>query len=230
MTRMATGKPAFSPRLGEQDIYLFNEGTHSRLYEKLGAHILPDGSVHFAVWAPNAAYVSVIGPFNDWDNRKNPMRPQASSGLWELAIPGLNKGAVYKYHIESRENGYKVDKVDPFGFCHATAPLKESIVCDLDFDWDDKAWMSGRARRQKIDKPVSVYEMHLGSWMRVPEEKHRSLTYRELVPKLAEVSSPLRFHACGIFAADGASVLRVVGISDDGIFLCRRADMVRRRI
>jgi 1,4-alpha-glucan branching enzyme len=186
MTRMATGKPAFSPRLGEQDIYLFNEGTHSRLYEKLGAHILPDGSVHFAVWAPNAAYVSVTGPFNDWDARKHPMRPQASSGLWELAIPGLKKGTVYKYHIESRENGYKVDKVDPFGFCHATAPLKESIVCDLDFDWDDKAWMSGRAKRQKIDKPVSVYEMHLGSWMRVPEEKHRPLTYRELAPKLAE--------------------------------------------
>src|SRR5580692_1875919 len=138
MTRMATAKPVFSPRLGEQDIYLFNEGTHSRLYEKLGAHCLPDGSVHFAVWAPNAEYVSVIGDFNGWDKGRNPMVARASSGLWELRIPEAHEGSRYKFHIASKINGYKVDKVDPFGFQHATAPLKESIVRRLDFTWGDE--------------------------------------------------------------------------------------------
>ena len=190
MTRAATRKEKFtaqfSPVLGEQDIYLFNEGTHSRLYEKLGAHLLPKGGVHFAVWAPNAQYVSVIGPFNEWNTRANPMRSQSTSGLWELVIPELKPGAIYKFHIESRANGYQVDKVDPFGFQHALPPTRESVVCDLSFDWDDDKWMASRAKRQTIEKPISVYEMHLGSWMRVPEQNHRWLTYRELAPKLAE--------------------------------------------
>jgi 1,4-alpha-glucan branching enzyme len=172
--------------LGEQDLYLFNEGTHSRLYEKMGAHCLPNGGVHFAVWAPNAQYVSVIGDFNDWNKSAHPMVARASSGLWELLIPEARDGSRYKFHIASKFNGYRVDKVDPFGFEHATPPLKESIVHRLDFDWRDKSWMTDRARRQTLDKPLSIFEMHLGSWMRVPEEKHRWLTYRELAPKLAQ--------------------------------------------
>jgi 1,4-alpha-glucan branching enzyme len=172
--------------LGEQDLYLFNEGTHSRLYEKMGAHCLPNGGVHFAVWAPNAQYVSVIGDFNDWNKSTHPMVARASSGLWELLIPEARDGSRYKFHIASKFNGYRVDKVDPFGFEHATPPLKESIVHRLDFDWQDKSWMTDRARRQTLDKPLSIFEMHLGSWMRVPEEKHRWLTYRELAPKLAQ--------------------------------------------
>jgi 1,4-alpha-glucan branching enzyme len=186
MTQTATRKPKFSPSLGEQDIYLFNEGTHSRLYEKLGAHVLPEGGVHFAIWAPNARSVSVIGPFNDWNTQRHPMRWQGMSGLWELIIPELKEGAIYKYHIESSVNGYKVDKVDPFGFQHSTPPVRESIVRKLDFDWNDADWMATRGKRQKIDKPISVYELHLGSWMRVPDDNHRWLTYRELAPKLAD--------------------------------------------
>jgi 1,4-alpha-glucan branching enzyme len=171
-------------QLGEQDIYLFNEGTHTRLFDKLGAHVLPRGGVHFAVWAPNAKYVSVIGDFNQWNKRAHPMRPQAASGLWELIIPEAKVGSVYKYSIESKTGGYHVDKNDPFGFRHAVAPLKESVVSALDYEWNDLAWMSDRGKRQGIDKPLSVYEMHFGSWMRVPEQNNRSLGYREIAPKL----------------------------------------------
>jgi 1,4-alpha-glucan branching enzyme len=172
-------------KLGEQDIYLFNEGTHSKLYEKMGAHALPGGGVHFAVWAPNAEYVAVIGDFNGWDKSRHPMKAVEASGIWELYIPEARDGSYYKFHISSRFNGYKVDKVDPFGFLHAQAPQKESIVHPLNYDWNDADWMKSRSDRQKLDQAISVYEMHLGSWMRVPEDHNRWLTYRELAPKLA---------------------------------------------
>jgi 1,4-alpha-glucan branching enzyme len=174
------------PMLGEQDIYFFNEGTHTRLYEKLGAHVLPDGRVSFAVWAPNAQYVSVIGDFNHWDAGRNPLVARGGSGIWEGIIGEAHEGTIYKFHIASRENGYTVDKVDPFGFLHNTPPLKESIVHKLDYTWHDADWMAGRAERQKLDQPISIYEMHFGSWARVPEEKNRWLTYREIAPKLIE--------------------------------------------
>ena len=173
-------------RLGEHDLYLFNEGTHARLYEKLGAHVLPDGSVAFAVWAPNAEYVSVIGDFNDWDKGRHPMKLRGSSGLWEAVIPDARENSLYKFHIASKINGYVVDKVDPFGFMHATAPQKESIVRKLDYTWNDAKWMAGRGERQKLDKPMSIYEMHMGSWMRVPEEENRALSAREMAPRLAD--------------------------------------------
>jgi 1,4-alpha-glucan branching enzyme len=175
-----------SLQLGDQDIYLFNEGTHSRLYEKLGAHLLPAGGVHFAVWAPNADYVAVIGDFNAWDKGAHPMRPLATSGIWELSIPDAREGSYYKFHIASKFNGFKVDKVDPFGFQHAPAPRKESVVSSLDYHWNDKNWMASRSKRQRLDQPISVYEMHVGSWMRVPEDQNRWLTYREIAPKLAD--------------------------------------------
>ena len=173
-------------QLGEHDLYLFNEGTHSRLYEKLGAHALPAGGVRFSVWAPNAQYVAVIGDFNSWDNGRHPMQMRGQSGLWEIVIPEAKEGSFYKFHIASRFEGYVVDKVDPFGFMHAEAPRKESIVHALDYDWNDADWMKAREAKQKLDQPMSIYEMHVGSWMRVPEDHNRALTYRELAPKLAE--------------------------------------------
>ena len=172
--------------LGDQDIYFFNEGTNSRLYEKLGAHCLPGGGVYFAVWAPNAQYVAVIGDFNDWDKGRHPMRPHGSSGIWEMSVPEAAEGSHYKFHVASRFNGYTSDRVDPFGFMHGTPPLKESIVRWLDYTWADGDWMASRGKRQKLDQPMSIYEMHLGSWARVPEEANRSLTYREMAPKLAD--------------------------------------------
>ncbi len=172
--------------LGDQDLYLFNEGTHSRLYEKLGAHCLPGGGVYFAVWAPNAQYVSVIADFNEWDKGRHPLRMRGSSGIWEGIVPEAREGAHYKYHIASKHEGYTVDKIDPFGFMHQKPPLKESIVRRLDYDWADAGWMSGRGKRQKLDRAMSIYEMHLGSWARVPEEQNRSLTYREFAPRLAD--------------------------------------------
>jgi 1,4-alpha-glucan branching enzyme len=172
--------------LGDHDIHYFNEGTHSRLYEKLGAHLLPGGGVYFAVWAPNAQYVAVIGDFNDWDKGRTPLTPRGSSGIWEATLAQAREGSFYKYHIASRHNGYTVDKVDPFGFMHAPAPRKESVVRKLDYTWSDADWMAARGKRQRHDQPMSIYEVHLGSWARVPEDQNRWLTYRELAPKLAD--------------------------------------------
>ncbi len=182
VARILTGTPV----LGDQDVYLFNEGTHSRLYEKLGAHVLPAGGTYFAVWAPNADYVSVIGDFNGWDPGRHPMKLRGGSGLWEATIADAREGSLYKYHVASRLNGYQVDKVDPFGFQHAIAPRKESIVRGLDYVWHDADWMRGRGAKQKLDQPMSIYELHFGSWARVPEDGDRSLTYREMAPKLAK--------------------------------------------
>jgi 1,4-alpha-glucan branching enzyme len=184
----AAQPPSTSPRveLGEQDLFLFNEGTHSRLYEKLGAHVLPQGGVYFAVWAPNARSVSVIGDFNGWNHARHPMTAKGASGLWEVSVPEAKEGSLYKFHIQSNIAGYKVDKVDPFGFKHAAAPNNESIVTDLKYDWRDADWMKSREAKQKLDQPMSIYEMHLGSWMRVPEDKNRPLTYGELAPKLVQ--------------------------------------------
>jgi 1,4-alpha-glucan branching enzyme len=173
-------------RLGDHDLHLFNEGTHTRLYDKLGAHILPEGGVHYAVWAPNAKFVSVVGDFNAWSKDRHPLQMRGSSGIWEGVIREANEGSLYKFNIVSRLNNYTVEKVDPFGFKHAAAPNNESIVTHLNYDWHDADWMKTRAERQKLDKPMSIYEMHIGSWMRVPEEKNRALTYGELASRLVE--------------------------------------------
>jgi len=175
--------------LSEDDLHYFNEGTHYRLYEKLGAHPTTQKGTrgtHFAVWAPNARRVSVIGNFNNWTPGEHPLHPRGKSGIWEGFLPGIDTGTVYKYHIESQHHGYQVDKADPFGFMHETPPATASIVRPLDYQWTDDQWMAERAGRQAIDRPISIYEMHLGSWMRVLEEDNRSLTYRELAPRLAE--------------------------------------------
>ncbi|GAB4111828.1 MAG: 1,4-alpha-glucan branching protein GlgB [Sandaracinaceae bacterium] len=179
----------FSSRFGADDLHFFNEGTHDRLYEKLGAHLcVVDGAwgTAFAVWAPNAERVSVIGSFNGWDEREHPMQPLGVSGIWETFVPGVGKGALYKYRIRSRVNGYVVDKADPFGFLHETPPQTASIVWDHSYRWGDDRWQRERKRRNALDAPIAIYEVHVGSFARVPDEGWRSLGYRELAPRLAE--------------------------------------------
>ncbi len=175
--------------LSEQDLYLFNEGTNYRLYETMGAHLVSRNGVEgavFSVWAPNARQISVIGNFNNWSFGANVLSPRGSSGIWEGFIPGVTKGTLYKFHIESRRHGYRVDKADPIGFWHEKPPRTASVVWDLNYEWGDAEWMQRRAARNSLRAPISIYEVHLGSWMRVPEEHNRPLTYREMAPRLAE--------------------------------------------
>jgi 1,4-alpha-glucan branching enzyme len=182
--------------LSDNDLHYFNEGTHSRLYEKLGAHPLTVDEAqgtYFAVWAPNAGQVCVIGDFNGWHKDSHAMQPRGQSGIWERFIPAIGEGTTYKYHIVSRHGGYCVDKADPFGFYHETPPKTASIVRSLWYNWSDQAWMAERARRNALEAPMAIYEVHLGSWQRVPEEGYRPLTYRELAPRLAEYVQRLGF-------------------------------------
>jgi 1,4-alpha-glucan branching enzyme len=182
--------------LTADDLYLFNEGSHIRLYDKLGAHPLTINGVqgtHFAVWAPDAEQVFVAGDFNDWSKSKNPLYPQGQSGIWENFVPGVTKGNLYKYHVVSIYNNYKVDKTDPFSFFNETPPKPASIVWDLEYQWKDKVWMQERHLYNSLNAPISMYEVHLGSWMRVPEDGNRSLSYRELAPKLTEHVNEMGF-------------------------------------
>jgi len=182
--------------LSDDDLYLFNEGSHYKLYEKLGAHpMVINGTkgTYFAVWAPNASDVYVIGNFNGWDRTRHRLQPQGKSGIWEGFINGIGLGSVYKYYIVSRYHNYTVEKADPFAFYAETPPKTASIVRDLDYKWGDRAWMKERRKRNALDAPISVYEVHLGSWRRVPEEGNRYLTYRELAPRLADYVNQLGF-------------------------------------
>jgi len=174
--------------LTDDDLYLFNEGSHFRLYEKLGAHLMTmDGveGTHFSVWAPNAEQVFVIGDFNGWDKSSHPLRSRGQSGIWGGFISGIEQGTNYKYHIVSRYKGYRVDKADPFAFYNEVPPRTGSIVWDLKYTWGDQEWMDRRGRSNVLDAPIAIYEVHLGSWMRAPEKGARPLTYRELAPRLA---------------------------------------------
>ncbi len=173
----------------DDDIYLFNEGSHFLLYEKLGARPVRAGEedgTYFAVWAPSAEAVSVLGEFTVWQKERHSLQPRGHSGIWEGFVPGLGSGTIYKYHITSRENGYQVDKADPYAFYAETPPNTASVVWDLEYSWGDRVWMNVRGERNALVAPMAIYEMHLGSWMRVPEEGSRHLTYRELAPRLAE--------------------------------------------
>src|SRR5436190_3894747 len=176
--------------LSDYDLYLFGEGTHHRAYEKLGAHpgeMEGRRGVHCAVWAPNAEKVTVMGEFNAWNPRSHPMRLRPEAGVWECFVPGLEPGALYKYHIESRYRNYRVDKADPYAFAAEIRPHTASRVWDLNsYTWGDSTWMANRARKNALDSPISIYEVHLGSWRRVPEEGNRSLTYREMAVQLAD--------------------------------------------
>ena len=172
------------PMLTDHDVYLFRQGRHTRLYERLGAHLREiDGvpGVSFGVWAPNAREVSVIGDFNDWLPGAHPLRIRGDgSGIWEAFIPGLGAGERYKFRIASRYGDYAADKGDPFAFAWEEPPGTASRIQELDYSWNDAAWMERRHRANALDAPWSVYEMHLGSWRTVPEEDHRLPRYREL--------------------------------------------------
>jgi 1,4-alpha-glucan branching enzyme len=183
--------------LTEYDLYLWGEGSHNRAWEKMGAHLVEvDGTAgtRFAVWAPNARSVSVIGDFNGWDDTAHYMNNLGDSGVWELFIPGVGQGALYKYAILSQWDGYRAEKTDPFGFACEIRPRTASMVWEISgYSWGDEHWMANRGTRQGVNAPMSCYEVHLGSWMRVEEEGGRWLTYRELAPKLAEYVSEMGF-------------------------------------
>jgi 1,4-alpha-glucan branching enzyme len=184
--------------LTSDDLHLFNEGTHFHLFDKLGAHPLTVEGVpgtYFAVWAPNAESVSVIGDFNAWDPSTHPLRTRGSSGIWEGFVPQAGPGAVYKFHVVSRHRGYRVDKADPFAFFSETPPRTGSIVWDLSHEWRDEEWMRNRVDRNSLGSPISTYEVHLGSWMRAPGEAGTSgfLTYRDVAPRLAEYCTRMGF-------------------------------------
>src|SRR5579863_5245955 len=182
--------------LTPEDLYLFNEGRHYRAYQQLGAHLMYDGTdkgACFSVWAPNAREVSVIGSFNGWDRKIHPLKPQGSSGIWSGFIPGVGKGELYKYHIRSQHHGHVVDKADPFGLLHEKPPRTASVVWDLDYQWNDQSWMENRKAKNSVHAPMSIYEVHVGSWMRVAEEHNRPLTYRELAPRLADYVQRMYF-------------------------------------
>jgi 1,4-alpha-glucan branching enzyme len=182
--------------LTDDDIYLFNEGSHFRLYEKLGSKPLTsqgEMGTYFAVWAPDAEQVCVMGGFNHWDKSSHPLRPKGASGIWEGFIPGIGQGESYKYHVRSRFQGYKADKTDPLAFFSEIPPRTASIVWDLDYTWGDQDWMEKRGGVNRAEAPMATYEVHLGSWMRASEDGGRPLTYRELGPKLAEYARSMGF-------------------------------------
>ncbi|MCG6880408.1 MAG: 1,4-alpha-glucan branching protein GlgB [Deltaproteobacteria bacterium] len=175
--------------LTRDDLYLFNEGSHFRLYEKLGAHpMIHQGKsgVHFGVWAPNAEFVSVTGEFNGWDRESHPLHQRETSGIWEGFIVDLSPGSLYKFHVRSRYRKYRVDKADPFAFFNELAPKTASLVWDLSYQWNDQEWREKQTKAAVGKSPCAIYEMHPGSWMRVPEEGNRFLNWRELAPKLVE--------------------------------------------
>jgi 1,4-alpha-glucan branching enzyme len=195
---MAAGDVVLGPtRLSEQDVYLFREGNHFNLFDKLGAHALTvagSPGTLFAVWAPNAASVSVVGDFNDWVPGRHALGPRwDGSGIWEGFIPGLGPGAMYKYSIVSKIGRRTMEKGDPYAFAWEVPPRSASVVWDLAYDWSDGDWMASRRDRIRFEAPIAVYEVHFGSWRRVPEEGNRFLTYREMAPLLADYVKEMGF-------------------------------------
>jgi len=177
---------SFWPVLSDYDLYLIGEGSHYKKYEKVGAHVMEINGirgVHFAVWAPNAKRVSVVGDFNNWDGRRHQMRVLGLSGVWEMFIPGLENGDIYKFEIKSKSNDI-LFKADPYAFYFEKRPKSASVVYDInEYQWNDQKWMEMRPKKNWLESPISVYEVHLGSWIRIPEEEERFLTYKELAEK-----------------------------------------------
>ncbi|MEX2495987.1 MAG: hypothetical protein WD448_07865, partial [Woeseia sp.] len=205
--QLPNAPPLHGPPCTREDIYYFREGTHTRLYQTMGAHLVsekapgrvsPEGvaGAHFAVWAPNAERVSVMGDFNGWQNGANPLAASADgSGIWQGFVGGVESGARYKYRIESRYGGYSVEKADPFAFYAEAPPDTASRVWDLDYEWGDDNWMAARARANSLDAPWSIYEMHLGSWMRRENGDGglRYLSFTEVAEPLADYLTDLGF-------------------------------------
>jgi len=186
---------SFLPTLGDLDIHLAMEGRHEELYERLGAHVREiDGAVGtaFAVWAPNARSVSVVGDFNSWDGRLNPMRTLGSSGIWELFVPGVGDGQKYKYEIRAQDGRLRI-KADPVAFATEVPPANASVIHDYRHEWNDDEWLQQRAQKDWLREPVSIYEVHLASWRRNPLEDNRPLNYLELADELADYANDLGF-------------------------------------
>lgn len=191
-----TQKPVITDRhfslLTDYDILLFKEGRHYQLYNKLGAHIL-NGGVYFAVWAPNARFVSVIGSFNGWNRVSHPLYVRwDGSGIWESFFPGVEQGALYKYYIESN-NGYSVEKADPYAIYAEMPPNTASLVWQRDFKWTDEKWIKENMSGKWYEKPLSIYEVHVGSWKRIPGDGNRFMTYKELAKELPGYCRELGF-------------------------------------
>ncbi len=186
----------FAPVLTEFDLHLFAEGNHFELYKKLGAHLVEHEGVRgvvFAVWAPSARRVSVIGDFNQWDQRRHPMRPRGATGVWELFVPDLQQGDKYKYDILTHQRDMRAVKSDPYGFAMEVRPNTASIVWDLSrYEWRDAEWINARQDKQNLHSPMSIYEVHLGSWQRHPDG-NRWLTYRELAEHLIPYAKEMGF-------------------------------------
>jgi 1,4-alpha-glucan branching enzyme len=173
--------------ISDLDAHLFCEGTHARIYEKLGAHLTTRDGVagtQFAVWAPGARAVSVVGDFNGWRTRATPMTKLPNAGIWTAFAPGVGRGELYKYRITSASGQHLPDKADPYGQAQQTPPNTASVVWNLDYAWQDQRWMLDRSEHSPLTQPLSIYEVHLGSWMRVPEDGDRSLGYVEIAPRL----------------------------------------------
>lgn len=192
MTTQAKG----SPFISDFDVHLFAEGTHERIYDKLGAHLIEVNGVkgtHFAVWAPNASRVSVIGDFNSWNTEANSMNIDHGTGIWTTFLPGLGQGTLYKFAVYGH-NGYFAEKTDPVGFFSEMRPRTASVVWELDaYKWQDAKWLAERQKHNGLDAPVSIYELHLGSWMRVPDDGNRWLTYREMAEQLIPYLQKMHF-------------------------------------
>ncbi len=187
----------FPPLLGKIDLHLLGEGSHFRSFDKLGAHLATlDGvdGVNFAVWAPNAKRVSVVGDFNFWDGRRHPMRLHPGCGIWEIFVPGLAPGAIYKFEIRGADGTLLPLKADPYAFQCERPPKTGSVVAGpRDFAWSDETWIANRSESAGTTRPMSVYEVHLGSWRRVPEDGNRYLTYAELAEQLVPYVADLGF-------------------------------------
>jgi 1,4-alpha-glucan branching enzyme len=184
----------FPPLVSEFDLHLHSEGTQYESYRTMGAHLVEcDGvaGVRFAVWAPNAEVMSVVGDFNDWDERRHPMRLR-TAGIWEFFMPGAGVGMNYKYSVRSRVRGYRQQKADPYGFATEVPPKSASVVCDLwNYEWGDHGWMESRGHKDSLKQPVSIYEVHLGSWLRGPDNSY--LSYVELADKLVDYAKRMGY-------------------------------------
>ncbi|MFP5319767.1 MAG: 1,4-alpha-glucan branching protein GlgB [Acidimicrobiia bacterium] len=194
-TWLADDPYRFWPTLGELDLHLYGEGRHERLWTVLGAHLRHHQGVagaSFAVWAPGAQSVRVVGDWNGWDGRLNPMRSMGSSGVWEIFVPGVAKGAKYKYEVLGADGSVTL-RADPFAFATEEPPQTASVVWEPAYEWRDDGWLSERASTQPTERPLSVYEVHLGSWRRVPEDGNRPLNYRELAEQLPDYVADLGF-------------------------------------
>lgn len=192
----AQKKQSFPQMLTELDLHLFNEGSHDRIYEKLGAHLRTiDGvtGVNFAVWAPNAKEVSVLGDFNGWNKTQHAMRKLIPSGIWEVFLPGLGAGENYKFCVTDA-HGHQVEKADPYATFSELPPRTASVVADLDsYQWSDQAWMNKRAVNNGLDQPISVYELHLGSWRQDHQKPNGWMNYRDIAHQLVEYCQQMGF-------------------------------------